>query len=256
MTNPSLRTHPVNTQEDVRQFFDGIASTYRESHGAADQLLNYRLRLIQSLLPPAAGGRLLEIGCGTGIHLFPLAGRFDQADGTDLSPGMIAQAEAARMQHPAAAQIRFAVDQAEMLAGVDSGGIDVVLCVGAFEHMLDQPAVLHQVNRILKPNGVFICLTPNGDYVWYTRLARRLGLASRHLSTDRFLTATEFASALQQAGLHAERLGYWTFIPRGDMPRPVATVLTLLDGLGRLLNRPSWRGGLYCRAVKSGGAGL
>lgn len=250
-----LQTRLVQNQEDIRQFFDSIASAYYECHGAADKLLDYRLRLIQRLLPPVvghAGDSLLEIGCGTGIHLLALAERFARAYGTDLSPGMIAQAESLATRHPNKAQIRFKVDPAETLASIGNDTIDVVLCVGAFEHMLDKTAVLRQVKRVLKSGGVFICLTPNGDYFWYAKLARWLGLATQHLSTDRFLTATDWRTALENAGLQLDKLGYWTFIPRGDMPHWVAILLALLDGAGRLLTWPSLRGGLYCRAVKPG----
>lgn len=251
MSPPFLRTRAVNSRQDVQRFFDDIAPAYRECHGAAQRLLRYRLRLISDLLPTKRGGRLLEIGCGTGIHLFPLAARFERAHGTDLSPGMIAQAETIRAAHPEAARIELSVAAAETLADIDDGVIDVVLCVGALEHMLDQHAVLHQVWRVLKPGGAFVCLTPNAAYLWYAWLARRLGLDSRHLSTDRFLSADALAAALRQAGLTPDRLGYWTFIPRGDMPRALAVLLGWLDGLGRWLNRPGWRGGLYCRALKT-----
>lgn len=245
-----LQTRRVGSLAEVRQFFDAIAIRYRECHGAPDKLLDYRLRLIKSLLPPAGSLSLLEIGCGTGVHLFALSERFAHARGTDLSPGMIARAENERAHHPLKAHIAFAVDQAEKLALIGSDAIDVVLCVGALEHMLDKPVVLWQVRRVLKTGGVFVCLTPNGGYFWYTKLARLLGLSTRHLSTDQFLTGKELCSALEGAELLPDRLGYWTFIPRGDMPRTAAVLLTLLDWVGRFFTWPSLRGGLYCRAVK------
>jgi 2-polyprenyl-6-hydroxyphenyl methylase/3-demethylubiquinone-9 3-methyltransferase len=106
------------------------------------------------------------------------------------------------------------------------------------------------VYRILKPGGAFVCLTPNGDYVWYRQLAPRLGLSIRHLSTDRFLGKTELVALLSGSGLILDRLQPWTFIPRGDMPAGWARVLQFLDRVGRLTGRTGWRGGLAFRAIK------
>jgi ubiquinone/menaquinone biosynthesis C-methylase UbiE len=246
----ALRTTPVTGPEDIRAFFDRLAPLYRDCHGHGETLLRYRLGLIERLLTGTEPGLLVEIGCGTGLHLFPLAGRFARAHGTDLSPGMIGEAERRRRGHPAAERLTFRVDPAETLASVADGTADAVLCVGALEHMPDQPKVLDRVRRVLKPGGAFVCLTPHADYIWYARIAPRLGLATRHLSTDRFLNRAELTALLEAAGLNLEILEFWTFIPRGDLPRPLAWVLGGLDRIGRVLGIGAWRGGLCCRAVK------
>lgn len=48
--------------------------------------------------------------------------------------------------------------------------------------------------------GVFLYLTPNGGYCWYRHLAPSLGVETRHLSTDRFLTAREVETLIAGAG--------------------------------------------------------
>ncbi|MGX2038727.1 class I SAM-dependent methyltransferase [Methylocaldum sp. MU1018] len=248
----SLRTTPIKDLDDVRAFFDRLAPVYRDCHGKAEKLLRYRLGIIERLLEGAGRGVLVEIGCGTGMYLFPLAGRFDRAHGTDLSPAMIEQAEHLRVGHPYAERICLSAAPAESLNSVGDAEADAVLCVGALEHMLDQRRALREACRVLKPGGVFVCLTPNADYVWYAGIAPWLRLGTRHLSTDRFLGRKELADLLETAGFEVERVGSWTFIPRGDMPAYLARILTLLDGIGRLFRIPSLRGGLYCRAVRCG----
>ena len=246
----ALQTTPAETSEDIRKFFDAIAPNYADAHGEASRALRDRLALIESLLAGTRRDTLVEIGCGTGLHLFPLAGFYQRVIGTDLSPAMIARAEAIRRNHPHAPRIQLRVDPAECLATVANDTADAVLCVGALEHMPDKATVLNQVYRILKPGGAFVCLTPNGDYVWYRRLAPRLGLSVRHLSTDRFLGEAELVALLSGSGLVLDRLQPWTFIPRGDMPAGWARVLQFADGLGRLTGRTGWRGGLAFRAIK------
>lgn len=242
-----LRTRQVEGSADIRAFFDRIAADYSEAHGRSERLLAYRLAIIRRLLGNQRG-TLLEIGCGTGLHLFELTGLYEQAIGTDLSPNMIAKADTLRERQPKRDAIRFAVDPAEQLATIETGQIDTVLCVGAFEHMPDKPRVLRQIARVLKPGGEFICLTPNGAYCWYTTIAHWFRWDTRHLSSDRFVTQKELCGLLIDSGLFPETLGYWTFIPKGDMPLPVYWLLSGLDLIGRLLKIPAFRGGLYARA--------
>jgi len=248
VTRKKLSRHPVLGLEDVRVFFDGVAGNYHESHGRADRLLRYRLRVLRDLLPTERSGLLVEIGCGPGQHLLALAEHFRKSVGLDLSPAMIERAELSRRTHPLRQCIDFAVDPAEELATLRANTVDALICVGAFEHMLQKERVLHQIRRVLRRQGRFACLTPNGAYVWYRHLAKRWGCEVHHLSTDHFLSAAEFRSLLAANGLEVETLGYWTFVPRGDMPTMAGRLLDVLDILGRWLHIPALRGGLYVLA--------
>jgi ubiquinone/menaquinone biosynthesis C-methylase UbiE len=247
---PRLTTRIVRGADDVRSFFDALATDYRESHGNARRELERRLALIRRLIADVERSCLVEIGCGNGLHLFPLAADFGSLVGIDLSPGMIAAAEAIRRGLAYRERIHFGVGAAERLASVEDGTADAVLCVGALEHMQDKPAVLAQVRRVLRPGGAFICLTPNGDCVWYTRLAPWLGLNTHHLSTDRFLTRADWQALLPAAGLELQTIGYWRFVPAGDMPPGAAALMSALDPVGRALSIASLRGGCYVKALR------
>ena len=240
----------VGCIDDVRVFFDEVAEDYRDAHGCSERSLSYRLGILQRLLPERRSGSIVEIGCGTAMHLSSLAEGYDQAIGLDLSPAMIAHCEAERLRHPLCERLRFAVDRAEELATQRDGTVDALICVGAFEHILDRPRAAAQIHRVLKPGGTFVCLTPNGAYLWYTHLAPALRLETKHLSTDRFLTSREWIGLLTTAGFDAPAVRSWTFIPRGDMPVLAARLLQVLDGLGRRFRIDALRGGLALRAVK------
>lgn len=247
---PSLTTQRAHNSEDVRAFFDQLADHYVEFHGKADCLLRYRMKIIRRLLDGVHNGVLLEIGCGTGLHLFEMSDAFESLVGTDLSPNMIRVAEKKREIHPAKQRIRLAVDSAETLATLADSSVDAVLCIGAFEHMLDKQAVLKQVYRVLNSQGAFLCLTPNGGYLWYTQLAKRLGYSTRHLSSDEFLTHKELLERVNYAGFKVKTLGYWRFIPRGDMPDWIGRLLYIIDWVGVVSGFASLRGGLYIKAIK------
>jgi 2-polyprenyl-6-hydroxyphenyl methylase/3-demethylubiquinone-9 3-methyltransferase len=152
----------------------------------------------------------------------------------------------ARLQH----RVRLAVEPAEHLVSVEDSCADAVLCVGAFEHMQDQRAVLQEVRRILRPGGVFVCLSVNGGCLWYTHLAPSLALPTRHLSSDRYLSRADWHELLREAGLEAQAIGHWRFVPAGDMPPWAAVLMQVLDRLGAAGRIGSWRGGCYVKATK------
>jgi SAM-dependent methyltransferase len=246
-----LTTRPITTSEELVRHFDRVAPEYEDTHGPAERLLRYRLCIIRRLLMTARRGTLLEIGCGKAIHLIGLAGMFERAWGTDISQEMvrIARRDAAASRWRDRIELR--VDPAQELATVQDDSVDAVLCVGALEHMLDKPGVLAQVRRVLRVGGTFVCLTPNGEYCWYRRLAPLLELDTRHLSTDRFLTPGELRALVRNAGMVPQQLEHWRFIPKGDLPFVWGYVLHGLDWVGHAPGAGSLRGGLALLARRT-----
>ena len=245
-----LHTRPASTHAHVAAFFDSCAQSYEEQHGHRETLLHYRLRLIDEVARLCAQDTVLEIGCGNGVHLIALAGRFQRGLGTDLSPGMIEAAKQAGARSPWGGKLSFSVAASERLESIGAESADVVFCVGSLEHVLDQGAALRAVFRVLKPGGRFICLTLNGGSLWYRGLAPRLRIDTRQLATDHYVSQAELRSMARETGFASVQIDAWTFIQRGDLPRSIVPVLKFLDRLGRLLKLKYLRGGLRLYAVK------
>lgn len=229
---------PADGKDDLRAFFDALAADPSERHGPSDALLHHRLRILDRHARIAPSDVVLDLGCGDGKHLRALAGRIGQGIGIDLSRKMIATARR-RACHP---DLRFRVDDAETLSTVPSGSVDKVICVGVLEHVLRPSRVIEQAARVLKPSGRFLALTLNGAYWWY-RLADRLGLPTRHLSTDCRLRPAEGRQILRESGLTPE-VGFWSFVPSGDLPRPLSLLCRLFDRVGYRVSPTTFRGGL------------
>jgi 2-polyprenyl-6-hydroxyphenyl methylase/3-demethylubiquinone-9 3-methyltransferase len=193
---------------------------------------------------------VLDLGCGNGHHLLALAPEVAGGIGIDISPAMIELARARRRNSPWRAKLMFEIDNAEKLNGIADQSVDLAICIGAFEHMLDKRAMLASIHRVLKFGGRFFCLTLNADYVWYRTIAPVLGFGTKHLSSDRILTRDEFSALLDQAGFRRIRSAPWTFIPKGDVPSIVALLLAVLDAIGRRARFDSLRGGLSLCAWK------
>ena len=242
---------PSYSTTDIRSFFDQCASTGSpEQHGHPQRLLEYRLALVRSLARPRPSDVVLDLGCGNGRHLLALAPEVARGIGIDVSPRMIELARARLRSSPCIANLTFEVDDAEKLKGIADQSIDLAICVGAFEHMIDKRAVLASIYRVLKFGGRFLCLTPDGDYVWYRTIAPVLGFATKHLSSDGMMTHDELSALLDQAGFRDIRATPWTFIPKGDVPAFVGLLLTVLDAIGRHARLDSLRGGLSLCARK------
>jgi Methyltransferase domain len=147
---------PSYNTTDIRSFFDQCASTGSpEQHGDPQRLLEYRLALVRSLARPRPSDVVLDLGCGNGHHLLALAPDVARGIGIDVSPSMIELARARVRSSPWIANLTFEVDDAEELNGIADRSIDLAICIGAFEHMLDKRAVLASIYRVLKFGGRF-----------------------------------------------------------------------------------------------------
>ncbi len=229
---------PAATTADLRAFFDDLAAHNTERHGPAEALLTRRLALLDRHAQFSDTDVVLDVGCGDGTHLRALADRIDRGIGIDLAPRMIASAR----QYTTDPALHFRADNAERLATIPSDAIDKVMCVGVLEHVLRPALALRQMARVLKPTGRFVALTLNARWWWY-RLARRLQLPTRHLTTDRRFDPDRAGRLMRASGLRPD-IGFWRFVPRGDMPRPVSLLSRLLDAVGRRTAPAHLRGGL------------
>ena len=242
-----IRASSGRTADERRQFFDAIAAVYTDQHGDPQTLLEYRLRLIREMLPALEGKTIMEIGSGPADHLLALISDSSvRGIAVDFSPAMIdvVRRRAATRQAARIFSIEGVVDSAETLSRFADSSIDHAFSVGALEHIPRKHDVFTNVARVLRPGGVFACLTMNGEYLWHTVFGRIPGVRTRHISSDSFLTAACVRRLSRANGLRVERLGYWSFIPAGDMSEPLAGLFRSLDTIGRTLLPSRLRGGL------------
>lgn len=106
--------------------------------GLADRLLR--------AVPAAAGGRLLDIGCGPGRFTRVVADRFDRVVGVDADRAMVERAQAAGIPNAT-----FLVRSADELPG-DLGRFDLVSFALSF-HWLDPDRAAAAAHALLEPGG-------------------------------------------------------------------------------------------------------
>jgi phosphatidylethanolamine/phosphatidyl-N-methylethanolamine N-methyltransferase len=129
----------------------------------------------------AAGGRILEVGVGTGISL-PDYSRTNRIVGIDISAPMLKRAQERVVEHKLSNVEALAVMDAKHLA-VPDASFDVVVAQYVITAVPDPEATLDDFARVLKPDGEIILVNHLGAENGLRRvfeqgfspLARRLG---------------------------------------------------------------------------------
>jgi SAM-dependent methyltransferase len=161
--------------------------------------------------------RVLDIGCGTGAHVFALAERMPRAlfRGIDLSEANIAAAEGARGAHPAAQRVAFSC--ADYLR-FEGGTFDLIVSDSAL-HLIEGPtgALLAKLAAELAAGGLLVASLPDGGpgnrALW---LARRFLAAIRGpwLDAIALRIATAAYGARHDEAFLRERIPYLYLAPR------------------------------------------
>jgi 2-polyprenyl-3-methyl-5-hydroxy-6-metoxy-1,4-benzoquinol methylase len=127
------------------------------------------------------GGRVLELGSGTGSLLAELAARRPDVEflGVDVEPKMVAYAEA----HHAPPNVRFeSADPAE--ASLGAGGThDLAVSIDVLHHVTQLEPFVSAIARLLRPTGSWLAIEPNiwHPYVFLSQeRMRRAGLGEDH----------------------------------------------------------------------------
>jgi demethylmenaquinone methyltransferase/2-methoxy-6-polyprenyl-1,4-benzoquinol methylase len=213
LADPALR------QRFVTPMFDLIAPRYDAftrlfSYGMDRGWKRALVAEIASRVP--AGGRIVDLACGTGDIAFAAACAVRGAHvvGVDASPNMIALAQERAAADPSAT---FELGDMSRLAFPDES-VDAITAGYAFRNVPDHRAALREAARVLKPGGVMVTLDfYRPEYaVWRTLFTGYLRVAGNLVgwwwhrepvaygyiakSIDAFVSAREFANNLRAAG--------------------------------------------------------
>jgi phosphatidylethanolamine/phosphatidyl-N-methylethanolamine N-methyltransferase len=126
------------------------------------------------------GGRILDVGVGTGISLAQYSSR-NRIVGIDLSEPMLRRAKARLQRHPLTNVDMLAVMDAERLGFADAF-FDVVVAQYVITAVPDPEAALDEFARVVKPGGEIVLVNHLGAETGFRRVYER-GFAPlvRHL---------------------------------------------------------------------------
>jgi SAM-dependent methyltransferase len=128
---------------------------------------------VVQLLRVPRGGRLLEIGCGRGIGLPPLARHVQPKvlTGLDIDGELLEHARSRLIGAGINAELRIGDIRA---LPFDDASVDVVVDFGTCYHVARPESALAEVERVLAPGGLFVCESPLAQLLAHpTRATRR-----------------------------------------------------------------------------------
>jgi SAM-dependent methyltransferase len=177
--------------------------------------------------------RFLDAGCGDGRYFAVLAGRAptEQIAGCDIADRILETARATAARAGLTPELVRA--NVESLPFED-GAFDLVLCTQVLEHVVDPPAVMRELVRVLEPGGTLLLSTDHSrNTVTRALFAPRLavlgvlGLRNRRAPVvwpERRFPLDELEALVRGAGLQIELLETFRFSvppPLGDRTRRV-----------------------------------
>ena len=128
---------------DNRAYYDDFAGWYeRERHLPYHRMLDdLEVEIVERY---AAGKQVLEVGCGTGLILDRVARFASEAQGIDLSAGMLARAAARGL----------GVSQASATAlPLAAESVDVAYSFKVLAHIPDIAGAMREMARVVRPGG-------------------------------------------------------------------------------------------------------
>lgn len=123
------------------------------------------VKFIVKALDLKKGDSLLDICCGTGRHLIPIAKRGIKTTGVDLSPEYLQ--EAARKAEKAKVNLNLICEDTRKIKFRDrfSGVINMWTSIGFFDRETENFKVIKKAFEALKPGGRFLLHTANRDQI-------------------------------------------------------------------------------------------
>ncbi|OPX28440.1 MAG: hypothetical protein B1H09_07815 [Gemmatimonadaceae bacterium 4484_173] len=160
---------PLPTVQQIRDVYDNVFTYQKEFTHMEEKGCRRYVSLAENALNGKTG-RLLDIGCATGAILKEAVRGGWDTYGVDLSAKLLKQAA---LRVPEAKLFNGELGEANF----HSEEFDVVIALNLLEHVLNPKELLEEVNRILRPGGIFLFKTVRIDSL----SARKRGFNWDHL---------------------------------------------------------------------------
>jgi len=180
--------------DKVRRGFDSRADNYDNPVTAF--IGERELRAIRKLVPP--GSTVLDYGCGTGRTTLDLLRRGCTVTAFDISPNMLALAEAKSMEMGFEAE--FTTDASKLTGRT----WPVITCIGVLDYYRDPLPLLKTLREHLQPAGWLVVTFPNA----LSPLAWLYVLGSRFTVQSVARTPNSARRSAAEAGFQVTALSY------------------------------------------------
>ena len=128
------------------------------NHDDLHKIRDDELRLLAQYMP--VGATILELGAGTGYQARELAKR-----------GFVVKAIDVQESNYRSARVYPVVDYDGTTLPFPDASFDIVFSSNVLEHVVDLPAMLAEIRRVLKPGGRGVHAMPTTTWRWWTTVA-------------------------------------------------------------------------------------
>jgi ubiquinone/menaquinone biosynthesis C-methylase UbiE len=180
--------------------YDRIGKGYDDTRRADPYIVERLLRHLR----PSAGGRYLDVGCGTGNYTSALSQRGLMMVGLDVSPTMIRKAA------QKAPGIRWQIGTADSMP-FGSGSFDGAISVNAHHHFTSVRASFDEIFRVLRPGSRLVMFHSTAEQMrgyWLNEYFPRMMARS----IDQF-DKLQTVATLEASGFEIERLEPYSVRP-------------------------------------------
>lgn len=236
------------TDWKVARHAPGTPAFFAETEAYRYSKLEYLAAALD--FPSHAGRSLLDVGCGLGNDLARFAAAGARVTGVDLAPRAVALARRNFAQRGLAGE--FAVMDGERLEFPDAT-FDVVYCHTVLHFTPDPAAMVREVRRVLRPDGLAILMIANRrSWMNVLRHVMHVEVDYEDAPVYRPRSLAEFRALLQpfrRVELRPERFPVPTLVHRGAKAMLYNRVFVgAFNALPRALTRPTGHHLLaYCR---------
>lgn len=197
---------------------ESFAAFYRQSlsftpASIVSRFLDARTAALERLIDCRPEDRLLDVGCGSGVHMIRFLPRCAHVAGVDYSDAMIALARRT-LEDSSRSNWELRVADAAKLP-FQSDSFDTIIAMGLLDYVPNAPAVLAEFSRVLKKGGKVVLTIPKSPSI-FSLLRTPLGnFVKRHLfnlpPVGNVQTRSSLQSLLENAGLQVQEMHpIWT----------------------------------------------
>lgn len=189
----TLATHTSKNGSQQPTDFDSVADAYDDSlpHHVMDHYQAKRVSFIKKQVP--VGGKLLDVGCGTGVLAEALVNEGYDVTGLDPFQGML---KYVKQRVP---ELDTVHGRGEDMPFPDST-FDFTYCVAVMHHVAEKPNVrqtLLEMVRVTKPGGKIMIWDHNPRNPYWPFLMRRV---PQDTGAERLIPDSEIIAGLTEGG--------------------------------------------------------
>jgi len=230
----------IKSKEQLKEKFEKTAQEEFFSHGDFKKLLKYQSKILIKNLELTKNDTVLDLACGYGFQLAKVANLVKNGLGVDWATTLIKKAKNYQKNQTNISFSELAVENLNTL----EKKFTKIYSIGAFEHFTNHPKICKDIHNRLTQNGKFMILTQNKSAIWHF-LSHYSSHGLKHNSTDTFFTKKELKTLFKSSGFKTIKIGYWNFVPKGDIHYPFNTVFQYIEKIIGVILPQFCKGGLY-----------